>query len=30
MQNNIIIIKNELKNMLNKEVISSDLKERLN
>ena len=30
MQNNIIIIKNELKNMLNKEVISSDLKEKFN
>ena len=30
MQDNIIIIKNELKNMLNKEIVSSDLKKRFN
>ena len=30
LQDNIIIIKNELKNILNKEVISLDFKERLN
>ena len=30
MQDNIIMIKNELKNMLNKEIILSDLKERFN
>ena len=30
MQENIIMIKNELKNMLNKEVILSDFKERFN
>ena len=30
MQDNIIMIKNELKNMLNKGIISSDLKERFN
>ena len=30
MQNNIIIIENELKNMQNNEIISSDNKERLN
>ena len=30
MQNNIIIIKNELKNILKNEITSLDLKERLN
>ena len=30
LQDNIIMIKNELKNMLNKEVISLDFKERFN
>ena len=30
MQDNIIMIKDELKNILNKEIISSDLKEKFN
>ena len=30
MQNNIIIIENELKNMQNNEIILSDFKDKLN